>query len=83
MTTQLDADLLEPELIRNVRILPDHKLRSRLYDRHATTEAPVSLDQFESDIAASEHDQMLRQVVELQNNLAQRAQVAAASPRRN
>jgi hypothetical protein len=38
-----------------------------LDDRHAATKAKVSLGQFEADIAAPEHDQMWRQVVELQS----------------
>ena len=43
-------------LSRNVGILPIHKLRPMLYDRHAATEATVSLGQFETDIATPEHD---------------------------
>src|SRR5215813_8922638 len=38
-----------------------------LDDRHAATEATVSLREFETDIATPEHDQMWRQVVELQS----------------
>src|SRR5882724_6785158 len=37
-----------------------------LYDRHATTEATVSLGEFKTHIATPEDDQMWRQVVELQ-----------------
>ena len=53
--------------IRDVRILPAHQLRPGLDDRHAAAEAAISLGQFEADIAAAEHDQMRRQVVELQS----------------
>src|SRR5262245_38049733 len=38
-----------------------------LYDRHAATEATVSLGKFETDIASPEDDQMWRQVVEFQS----------------
>jgi hypothetical protein len=38
-----------------------------LDDRHPATKAKVSLGQFEADIATPEHDQMRRQVVELQS----------------
>ena len=37
-----------------------------LDDRHAAAEAAVGLRQFEADIAAAEHDQVRRQIVELQ-----------------
>src|SRR5258708_29599462 len=65
-------------------ILPAHKLRPRLDDCHATTEAKVSLGQFETDIAASEHDQMWRQVVELQSiNMGKRVGGLEARNARN
>src|SRR5882762_2808681 len=68
----------------DVRILPAHKLRPRLDDRHATTEAKVSLGQFETDIAAPEHDQMWRQVVELQSlNMGERSGGLEARNARN
>ena len=45
-------------LIRDVGILPAHKLRPMLDDRHTAPEATVGLGQFETDIATPEHDQM-------------------------
>ena len=39
-------------------ILPGHELRPVLDDRHAAAEATIGLGQFETDIAAAEHDQM-------------------------
>src|SRR3989449_11323080 len=55
-----------PHLLRNVVILSAEKLRPVLDDRHAASEATVRLTEFETDIAASEHDQVGRDVVELQ-----------------
>ena len=37
-----------------------------LDDRHAAAEAPIRLRHFDADIAAAEHDQMRRRVVEIQ-----------------
>ena len=54
-------------LVRDVGILAGHELRPMLDDRHAAAEATISLGQFEADIAAAEHDQMCRQVVEFQS----------------
>ena len=57
-------DLLH--LIRDVGILPAYQPGSGLDDRHAAAKAPVSLRHFETDIAASEDDQVRRQVVEFE-----------------
>ena len=38
-----------------------------LDDRDAAAEATVSLGQLEADVAAAEHDQMRRHIVELQS----------------
>ena len=54
-------------LSRNVRIFPAHQLRPRLDDGHAAAEPTISLRQFEADIAGPEHDQMRRQVIELES----------------
>ena len=40
------------------------ELRPMLDDRHAAAEAAIGLRQFEADIAAAEHDQMWRHIVE-------------------
>src|SRR4029077_2060489 len=72
------------QFIRDVGILPVHELRPMLYDRHATTEATVSLCKFESDITTPEHDQMWRQVVELQSlNICKRSGSLEARNARN
>ena len=52
--------------IRDVGILAAHELRAMLDDRHPAPEATVRLGQFETNIAAPEHDQMCWQVVQLQ-----------------
>jgi len=55
-------------LIRDVGVLAAaHEPRSMLDDRDAAAEATVSLGQLEADIAAAEHDQMRRHIVELQS----------------
>ena len=66
---ELDAFVTEDSLhfLRDVGILAAHQLRPGLDNRHAAAEAAISLGQFEADIAAPEHDQMRRQVVELQS----------------
>lgn len=51
------------DLVRDVAILSAHDLRPMFDNRHAATEAAVGLSQFEADIAATEHDQVRRQVV--------------------
>ena len=65
---EFDAFVAEDplHLLGDVGILPAHELRPGLDDRHAAAEATIGLRQFEADIAAAEHDQMRRQVVELQ-----------------
>src|SRR5215470_10924838 len=52
--------------VGDVGILTGHQLRPGLDDRHAAAEAAISLGHFETDIATAEHDEMRRQVVELQ-----------------
>src|SRR5262249_4252173 len=52
--------------ISNVRILTAHQLRSGFDHRHTAPEAPISLSQFETDIAAAEHDEMRGQIIELE-----------------
>ena len=63
-------DFFAPEnpldLVRDIRILPAHELRPMFDNRHMATKAAVGLCQFEADIAAPEHDQMRRKVVEFQ-----------------
>src|SRR5262245_65874952 len=54
-------------LLRDVGILTTHELRPTLDDRDAAPEATVRLAQFETDVAAAEHDQMRRYVVELES----------------
>src|SRR6266436_1302353 len=72
------------QLIRDVGILPVHELRPMLYDRHAATEATVSLGKLETDIATPEHDQMWRQVVEFQSlNICERSGSLEARNARN
>jgi hypothetical protein len=56
-----------PYFIRDVHILMFSEPSSMLDDRHAAAEATIGLRQFETDIAAAEHDQMRRQIVELQS----------------
>jgi len=55
-------------LIGDVGVLAAaHEPRSMLDDRDAAAEATVSLGQLEADVAAAEHDQMRRHIVELQS----------------
>src|SRR5262245_60802523 len=54
-------------LLRDVGILTTHELRPTLDDRDAAAEVMVRLAQFETDVAAAEHDQMRRYVVELES----------------
>jgi hypothetical protein len=54
-------------LLRDVGIFPTHELRTTLDDRDAAPEATVRLPQFETDVAAGEHDQMRWHVVELES----------------
>src|SRR5262249_50755091 len=51
----------------NVAILSPHELRPLLQYRHAAAEAAIGLRQLETDVAAAEHDQMRRQVAELES----------------
>jgi len=53
--------------IGDVGILPADQPGSGLDDRHTAAKAPVSLRQFEADKAASQHDQMRRQIVEFES----------------
>ena len=52
---------------RDIGILSAYQAGSGLDDGHAAAKALVGLCQFETDIAASEHDQVRRQVVELES----------------
>jgi hypothetical protein len=56
LNTFVTENPLQP--LRDVGIFPGHELRLALDDRHAATEATVSLSQFEADIAYPEYDQM-------------------------
>src|SRR5262249_43025065 len=59
--------------IGDVGVLPAYQPGSGLDDRHAAAKAPVSLRQFEADKAASQHDQMRRQIVEFESfNMCER-----------
>ena len=60
------ADQNALDLVGHVTILTGHELRLLLDDGHPTTEPTVCLRQFETDIASPEHDQVRRQVVEIQ-----------------
>jgi hypothetical protein len=66
---KLNAFVAEDPLhfIRDVGILPAYQPGSGLDDRHAAAKAPVSLRQFETDKATSQHDQLRRQIVELES----------------
>src|SRR5262245_49715071 len=55
------------DFLGNISILAAHKLRPTLQNRHAAAEAAVGLCQLETDIAASEHNQMRWQVAELES----------------
>ncbi len=44
----------------DVGILAAHQLAPGIDNRHAATETTISLGQFETDIAAPEHNQMRR-----------------------
>ena len=52
--------------IGDVGILARDDPRALFDDRHAAAEAAIRLRQFQPDIAAAEHDQMCRQMVELE-----------------
>ena len=52
--------------VGDVGILAAHQPGSGLDHGHAAPEAAVSLGQFEADITAAEHDQMLRQIIEFE-----------------
>src|SRR5262249_37334374 len=72
------------DLVRDVAILAGHELRPLLDDRHAAAEAAVGLRQLQTDIASSEHDQMRRQVIELQRlDVRERAHRLEARNARN
>src|SRR5262249_43268568 len=55
------------DLFSSVEVFAGHELGAALDDRHAAAEAAVGLCQLETDITAAEHDQMRRQVVELES----------------
>src|SRR6202012_2940025 len=50
-----------------VGILAANDLRGRVDDRHSTAETPVSLREFEADIAAAQDDQMRRHIIDFEN----------------
>ena len=54
------------DFLRDVGILARHQLRPDFDDSHFGAEAAIGLRQFEAGIAAADHDQMLRQDVELE-----------------
>src|SRR5262249_5465474 len=83
---KLDAFVAQDplHLICNVGILSAHQLRSRLDAGHTAAEATVSLCQFKADISAPEHDQMRRQVIELERlNMGERPAGFETGNRRN
>src|SRR5215204_6935407 len=49
----------------NVGVLAAHQLSTSLYDRDLAAETPEHLGELHSDVAAAEHEQVLRQLVEL------------------
>ena len=55
------------DFLSNVTILAAHELRPLLQYRHAAAEAAVGLSQLEAYVAAAEHDEVRRQVVELES----------------
>src|SRR5262249_45257385 len=55
------------DFVGNVAILAAHELWPPLQYRHAAAEAAVGLCQLETDIAATEHDQMRWQIAELES----------------
>src|SRR5262245_39547660 len=72
---KLDAFVAEDSLhlSRNVGILSAHQLGPRLDDGHAAAEATIRLRHFESDISASEDDQVCGQVIEFERlNMGER-----------
>src|SRR5262249_39891876 len=54
-------------LLRDVDILPCHDLRTGLDDGHFAAKAAISLGQFQAGISPTDHDQMLRQIIELES----------------
>src|SRR5262249_14342956 len=52
--------------LRDVGILSTHELRPVLYHGHVTAEAPIGLGELKPHVAASEHDEMRRQIIELE-----------------
>ena len=61
-------------LFGDIGILAAHELPARFDDRHATAEAAIGLRHFDADIAAAQHDQVRRQIVEFQRlDMGQRA----------
>jgi hypothetical protein len=52
--------------LRDIGILATHELRPVLDHGHAAAEASIGLGQFQPHVAASKHDEMRRQIIELQ-----------------
>src|ERR1700751_1604001 len=55
-----------PDFLGDILILTSHKLTAGFDDRHAAAEAAKGLSHFHAGIAAAEHNQMLRRIIELQ-----------------
>src|SRR5262249_57916979 len=57
------------ELGRDLRILPGRDPRPGVHDRDPAPEAPEHLSELETDVAAAEHEQVRRELGELQDRL--------------
>src|ERR1700756_4468579 len=55
-----------PDLPRHVDILASHELRTGLDDGDVAAEATIGLCEFQTGVAPTDHDQVLRQIIELQ-----------------
>src|SRR5271156_3458092 len=53
-------------LFRQIRILAAHELRAPLDDRHAAAESAIGLRHFDTDVAAAQHDEMGRHIIEFE-----------------
>src|SRR5262249_14205972 len=56
-----------PHLFSSVGVFARHELGAPFDDGHAAAEAAIDLRKLEADIAAAEHDEMLRQRTELES----------------
>ena len=70
LSAEQDLDALGGQdiqyLFRVLGILATHQLPTRLDDCHSAAEAAIGLCHFDADIASAQHDQVRRQIVELQ-----------------